>query len=266
MDAPLVDCHFHLYTPDMPLTATAWHHPASDATAEQFVEVMDTHGVGFGVIAAASLNGAYHDYTIRALRRYPRFRATINALPEMTFYEMERMKAEGVVGIRFVLSRWPTMPDLESPEYKRLLRRAADLDWHVHVLDNSPRLPGTIAAIEQYGVRLVIDHLGKPDPVAGVNCPGFKAVLASIERGRTWAKLSGGFRQTSPDAARDYAHALIRVAGGERLVWGSDWPFAAFEDKVTYADTLAAFRDWVPDPLLRAQIGGDTPMRLYFRD
>ena len=134
------------------------------------------------------------------------------------------------------------------------------------MLDNSPRLPPTIAAMENAGVKLVIDHLGKPDPVAGVNCPGFKAVLASIERGRTWAKLSGGFRMASKEAAREYAHALIRVAGGERLMFASDWPFAAFEDRVTYADTIAAFHDWVPDPLLRAQIGGDTPMRLYFRD
>ncbi|NKC31247.1 amidohydrolase family protein [Falsiroseomonas selenitidurans] len=266
IDAPLVDTHFHLYTADMPLIGTAWHHPPADATTEDFIATMDAHGVGFGVIAAASLNGSYHDYTLRALRRHRRFRATINALPELDFHTLERMKAEGVVGMRFVLSRAPAMPDLRSPEYRRLLKRAADLDWHVQLLDNSPRLPATIETLEGYGVRLVIDHLGKPDPVAGVNCPGFRAVLAAVERGRTWVKLSAGFRMASPEAARGYAQALVRVAGGARLLWGSDWPFAAFEDRVTYADTLAAFHDWVPDPLLRAQIGGDTPMRLYFRD
>jgi predicted TIM-barrel fold metal-dependent hydrolase len=266
IDAPLVDTHFHLYTTDMPLIGTAWHHPPADATAPQFRAVMDQHGIGFGVVAAASLHGPYNDYVIRALRQHRCLRATINASPGLDFHTMERMQAEGVVGIRLVLSRATELPDLTSPDYRRLLRRAADLGWHVHVLDNSPRLPGSIAAIEASGARLVIDHLGKPDPAAGVNCPGFKAVLAAIDRGRTWVKLSAGFRQASPAAARDYARALLRVAGGERLLWGSDWPFAAFEDRVTYADTLAAFRDWVPDPLLRAQIGGDTPMRLYFRD
>jgi predicted TIM-barrel fold metal-dependent hydrolase len=35
---------------------------------------------------------------------------------------------------------------------------------------------------------------------------------------------------------------------------------------VTYADTLAALEDWVPDAALRRQITGDTPMRLYFAD
>jgi predicted TIM-barrel fold metal-dependent hydrolase len=35
---------------------------------------------------------------------------------------------------------------------------------------------------------------------------------------------------------------------------------------VTYADTLAALRDWVPDATRRRQITGDTPMRLYFAE
>jgi predicted TIM-barrel fold metal-dependent hydrolase len=61
-----------------------------------------------------------------------------------------------------------------------------------------------------------------------------------------------------------YASELVRVAGGERLVWGSDWPFAAYESKVTYADTIAALRHWVPNARLRRQIGGETPLRLYF--
>ena len=43
-DTPLVDTHFHVYTTDMPLTSWAWHHPPEDASAEQFVEVMDRHG------------------------------------------------------------------------------------------------------------------------------------------------------------------------------------------------------------------------------
>jgi predicted TIM-barrel fold metal-dependent hydrolase len=35
---------------------------------------------------------------------------------------------------------------------------------------------------------------------------------------------------------------------------------------VTYADTIAALQEWVPDAALRGQITGDTPMRLYFAE
>ena len=104
------------------------------------------------------------------------------------------------------------------------------------------------------GVKLVIDHFGKPDEQLGVNCPGFKALLAAVERGRTWVKMSAGFRMPSREAARGYARALLRVSGGERLMWGSDWPFAAFEDKATYAQAVADLHDWVPDAATRRLI------------
>jgi predicted TIM-barrel fold metal-dependent hydrolase len=263
-DTPLVDTHFHLYTRDMPITDWAWHHPPEDASAERFLSVMDAHGVGFGVVAAASLYGDYNDYTIRSCRAHPRLRGTVFVRPETEMYVLERMKQDGIVGIRLFFRRVPNPPDLRSAEYRLLLRRVRDLDWHVHTLVESPDLPPIIEAVEAAGVKLVIDHMGKPDPAKGVNCPGFKAMLAAVERGRTWVKLSGGFRAPSPEAARAYARELVKFAGGERLMWGSDWPFAAFEDRVTYADTIAALRDWVPEEAVRRQITGETPMRLYF--
>jgi predicted TIM-barrel fold metal-dependent hydrolase len=263
-DTPLVDTHFHLYTRDMPITDWAWHHPPEDASAERFLSVMDQHGVGFGVVAAASLYGDYNDYTIHSMRRHPRLRGTAFVRPDTDMYTLERMKADGIVGIRLFFRRVPNPPDLRSTEYRLLLRRVRDLDWHVHTLVASPSLPPIIEAMEQAGVKLVIDHMGKPDPVLGENCPGFKAMLAAIERGRTWVKLSGGFREASPDAVRANARALVRVGGGERLMWASDWPFAAFEDKVTYAQTIAHLRDWVPDAATRRQVSVDTPMKFYF--
>jgi predicted TIM-barrel fold metal-dependent hydrolase len=263
-DAPLVDAHFHLYTKDMPLTPWAWHHPPEDASAEQFIALMDQHGIGFGVVAAASLHGQYNDYVIRSMRRHPRLRGTAFVRPETDMYTLERMKADGMVGIRLFFRRVPDPPDLRSPEYRLLLRRVRDLDWHVHTLATGDALPEVIRATEEAGVKLVIDHFGKPDERLGVNCPGFKAILAAVERGRTWVKLSGGFRMPSPEAARSYARALLDVSGGERLVWGSDWPFAAFEGQVSYGQTIADLHDWVPDAATRRLITADTPMRLYF--
>jgi predicted TIM-barrel fold metal-dependent hydrolase len=110
----------------------------------------------------------------------------------------------------------------------------------------------------------VVDHLGHLDTPEGVNGEGFKSILAAVEHGRTWVKLSGGFRFKPPSAAAQYAEALLRHVGPERLVWGSDWPFAAHEDRVTYAGTVATLHEWVRDPAVRRRIGGETPLRLYF--
>jgi predicted TIM-barrel fold metal-dependent hydrolase len=144
-----------------------------------------------------------------------------------------------------------------------LLRRVADLDWHVHLTDRPHRLAATIAAVEQSGAKLVLDHMGLDMP-DGVNGGAFKSILAAVERGRTWVKLSGGFRFHAPSTAAAYAATLLRVAGGERLLWGSDWPFAAYEQAVSYAETLATLHQWVPDAGVRRQIGAETPLRLYF--
>lgn len=264
VEPPLVDTHAHIYTTSMPLSGTAWHRPPHDATIEQYLATLDEHGVRFAVLAAASIFGDYNDYTIAALRLHQRLRGTVIVRPDTDRYVLERMKADGVVGIRLQWRNVADTPDLTTPEYRRLLRRVADLDWHVHIHDDAPRLPRPLAALEAAGVKIVVDHFGRADPARGIACEGFQAVLRSVERGRTWVKLSAGFRLESPLAPVSYARELLKSAGPERLFWGSDWPFAAFESKVKYQDTIAGLTAWVPDPVARRRIGGETALSFYF--
>ena len=135
-DGPLVDTHAHAYTLDMPLSPTAWHRPPHDAPIEDYIKQLDAHGITHAVLAGASIYGDYNDYQIAALRRYPRLRGTVIVNPSIDRYILEMMKADGVVGVRFQRRNVDSPPDLSSPEYKLLLRRIADLDWHVHMLEN----------------------------------------------------------------------------------------------------------------------------------
>ena len=208
----------------MPLEGDAWHSPPEDASIERMIRTLDENGVLFGVMSAASLFGDYNDYTRLAMRRHKRLRGTAIVHPRTDIRILEQMREEGFVGIRFQWRYLKELPDLKSPEYRLLLRRVGDLGWHVHLHDNSPRLAPAIEAIEAAGVPLVIDHFGRPDPNLGVNCPGFRALLAAIDRGNTWVKLSAGFRMEPPSLAKTYAAELLKVAGGERLFWGSDSP------------------------------------------
>jgi len=114
------------------------------------------------------------------------------------------------------------------------------------------------------GVKLVIDHFGHPQRGKGAACEGFQAMMRAVDNGRTWVKLSAGYRLESPQVAQDCARALLARVGPERLLWGSDWPFAAFEDSMRYETAIASFRLWVPDANMRRIISGETPFRLYF--
>jgi predicted TIM-barrel fold metal-dependent hydrolase len=176
---------------------------------------------------------------------------------------MRMMKDDGVVGVRFQWRHVKGIPDITTPEYAKFFRRVRDLDWHVHINQEADRLAAPVATLQAAGVKLVIDHFGHPQK-GGVNCPGFQDVLRAVENGRTWVKLSAGYRLESPQVAQDCARALLSNYGPERLLWGSDWPFAGFESSMRYEHAIASFRQWIPDANVRRTISGETALRLYF--
>jgi predicted TIM-barrel fold metal-dependent hydrolase len=261
-DTPVVDCHVHVFKVDMPLVGNPRHRPTYSFTGEQLTATLDKHGVPLAVIAAASPWGEYNDYIIETLRRYPRLRGTVILPPSTDRYTLEAMQRDGVVGVRLPFINMKEVPDVTTPDYKRFLRRLADLDWHVHPHIEGEKLPQLLPGLEASGVKIVIDHIGRPDPATGIESEGFRAMLRSIGKGRTWVKLSAAYRQAP--AAADWARALVSRAGPERLVWASDCPFVGEEARVQYQQTIDWLNACVPDAAVRRKIYCDTPLRLYF--
>ena len=274
-DIPIVDTHAHIFLDSMPLSRTAWARPNYAFTAEQYLQVLDAHGVHFGVIAGISIYGLYNDYMLEQLRKHRRLRGTVNILPSTERYILERMKEDGVVGARLQLTRRKELPDVGDEEHQLLLRRLADLDMHVQVVVEGPLWPEVLPKLEASGVKIVIDHFGHANPTEGVNCPGFQAILRSAEKGRTWVKLSGAYRLTWAPAgqphrdpstrplAYELAQSLLRNVGPERLLWGSDCPFVGHESHVSFQDALDELAQWVPDAATRRKLS-DTALKLYF--
>ena len=102
-----------------------------------------------------------------------------------------------------------------------------------------------------------------PKRQAAANSEGFLAVLRAVERGKTWVKISGGFRIEPDGYAATIASKLLRHVGPQRLMWGSDWPFAAFEDRMSYWKAIADYRGYVPDASIRRSIDR-TALAFYF--
>jgi len=260
---PLVDTHAHVFNRRMPLSATAWNRPAYDFTAEHLVATLDAHQIPFGVIGAASLFDDYSDFTLEALDKYKRLRATVIVDPEVSRATLADMQARGVRGIRFVWNRTKDLPDLSSPAYARLLTRVADLGLHVQIYLDAARLPPVLDRLNTFELDIAVDHFGDPDTAQGLNCPGFQAVLRSIQKGRTWVRLSSPYRMKNPDAAPLYVEALLAEAGTGRLMWGSDAPFVAYEKRISYKEELRQFLRWIPDPQRRTEIS-HTALKFYF--
>lgn len=244
---PLVDTHAHIYLTNQPLVAGATHRPRRAFTTEDYLRTLDEHGVLAGVIAAPSFLGSYNDYTLDALRRHRRLRATAIVEPGIDIYSLKAMDADGIIGIRFSLRDYAELPDLRSSEYQRLLRRIADLDWHVHLYAEGERIAALAPVLIEAGVKLVIDHFGNPTPALGEASPGFQAALRAVQSGRGWVKISAPYRSPGCDHSA-LTTKLLAEAGTERLLFGSDWPFVGHEDKVTYRETVDWFERFVPDP------------------
>ena len=258
---PLVDTHAHIYPRNTPLIEGATHQPIRDVTPEEYTGTLDEHGVLLGVHAAASFMGPYNDYTLAALARYPRLRATAIVDPSIGLHELRAMDAAGIVGIRFSLRSYKGTPDLASIDYQRLFRRIADLDWHVHLYAEGERIAALTDQLLAGEVKIVIDHYGNPTADKGENSPGFQAALRAIGSGRGWVKVSAPYRSVGCDHAA-LAARLLAEGGPEHVLWGSDWPFVGHETQITYKQMVEAFERAVPDAAVRERIGR-TAARLY---
>ena len=258
--APAVDTHAHVFRKDLPMAPGGLHTPSHDFELDEYEAILDAHGVRCAVIAAPSFLGTYNDYTLAAIRGRPRFKTTVILPPTTDPYILKVMDADRATGVRLSLRGQKVLPDLTSYEWALFLRRLADLDWHVHLHIEGQRLPAVLPTLQAAPVKLVIDHFGRPDPVLGAESEGFKALLRAFETGRTWVKLSGGFRIACDPAP--LARKLLETGGPTRLVWGSDCPFTDFADKVSYRTVLDQYAAWVPREEDRAAIDAAS-RRLY---
>ena len=96
--------------------------------------------------------------------------------------------------------------------------------------------------LERSGVRVHVDHCGRPDPGAGLGAAGFRELLRWGASGRAVVKLSGCVKVSQePYPHRDllpYVRALVDAFGPDRCVWGSDWPFLRMPERVDYGPLL----------------------------
>ena len=260
--APLVDTHAHIFMQDFPLVDNPVRTPDYDFPIAKYLATLDQHGVQFAVLSAGSLWGDYNDAVIEATRSNPRLRGTVLVQPSIERYVMDRMKDDGIVGVRLSPIGIKPPPDYDNFEHRRLLRRISDLNWHVHIHVEGERLPHVLPLLERSGARVVLDHLGRIDPKLGVDSDGFRALVAAIERGRTWLKLSAPYRTGA--LAPVLVKELLHRVGPDRLLWGSDCPFTGFEDKTSYQASIDWLLDCVPNESDRRKLFGENALKLCF--
>jgi predicted TIM-barrel fold metal-dependent hydrolase len=262
----IVDCHAHVLRRDAPLAPDRHSTPKRDCTVEEYLSVLDAHGVSRGILTAPSFYGTDNSLLLDALDRADgRLRGTVIVAPAIDRDALEEFGRRGVVGIRLNWLRRAPLPDATSADYQRLFATVRAMGWHVEIYLEGHLLAGVLSTIRASGARVVVDHFGSPDPDRGVACPGFQEVLKGVRAGDTWVKLSAPYRQGRADGGnvQHYVDALLDAGGPRQLLWASDWPFVSHEDDVTYRRCVEWLVEWVPDEATRRIILAETPAALF---
>ena len=262
-----VDSHAHIFRRDLPLADARRYAPNYDATPEDYIKVLDSHGIACGVLVQPSFLGIDNSYMEAALTRYPsRFRGIGVVPPHVSAEELRRLDSVGVVGVRLNLIGAPD-PQLDVEPWPEFIRQVAKLNWQIEIQAEARRWPNLLPGLLNSGVNVVADHFGRPDPKLGVADPGFRYLLEAGRTRKLWVKLSGSYRngdaESAPHLAKSAALLLRESLGIERLMWGSDWPHTQFEAATSYGRMHAALIDWLPDAADRQAVMADTPAALF---
>jgi L-fuconolactonase len=135
-------------------------------------------------------------------------------------------------------------------------------------LDLDPSLLCIPRIAERFGgLRMVIDHLGRPSLAPAPFDSWARALETAAQSPNVFGKLSGLITdaptQWKAATFQPYARQALAVFGPQRLMYGSDWP--SYLPAGTWKEALAAFTQAVGAQSLetREQLLGGSACRFY---
>ena len=265
--AGAIDCHFHTYDKNYPVTKGATLLP-DDALPDDYRALQRRIGTTRGVIIQPSTYGTDNRLQIASRQALgaDNFRVMAVVAENISEAELRRLDEQGVRGVRFNLG-FPGVLTIES--LKPLAPRLADLGWHCQINMRPKQIEDNADLLASLPGRLVFDHLAQVPQPAGLESAPYKIIRGLLDRGKTWVKLSGPYvssKQGAPDYAEAGAVAAAYVkAAPERLVWGSDWPHPSEpkERKPDDARLFDLFAQCAGDDVAFKRILVDNPAELY---
>ncbi|MFJ3487713.1 amidohydrolase family protein [Pseudomonas sp. NPDC090202] len=263
-----IDGHAHVFSRELDLTSARRYSPDYDATLAMYRDNLQHHGLSHGVLVQPSFLGTDNSYLLNALQQAPQqLRGVVVVERGISRAELDDMDRLGVVGIRLNLMG-KALPDFSEPEWASLFRHIAELDWHVELHRHVADLPGVIRGLLPFGVKIVIDHFGRPDARLGLDQPGFREMLELACGGQLWMKVSGIYRlegnaQENLDFARAAMPLLLDSFGAQRLVWGSDWPHTQHEERVSYTSVVEQLQALGCSPQVMRSLLIEAPQVLF---
>src|SRR5205823_5503912 len=149
-------------------------------------------------------------------------------------------------GVRHQVHDEPDERWLVRDDVLRGLRSVRDADLAYDLLVRARELPAALAAARAVdGLRLVIDHLGKPPIRSGESAEWAERLAPFAHLANVSCKISGmvteaDWRAWRPEQLSPYVERVWEWFGDRRCLFGSDWPVCLLA--ASYQEVLAACR------------------------
>ncbi|MEP3277518.1 MAG: amidohydrolase family protein [Stappiaceae bacterium] len=237
------DCHAHVYE-SLRAIADARYLPSAPAPLSKWLELQQQQSIKGGVIVQVSFLGTDNSELCSALAKLNRKRfvgVAVVAL-DVSDEELEQLISSGVRGVRWNFVHGKEVPDLTSKLVQSFLAKLRQLDLHLEIHLEGPRLAPLLAQLTDQGVPIVVDHFGLPsDPNPNVD-PIVMATKDLEDTSLLYFKFSAHYR--SPFDLNEHAHVLLSKLGEQHVVWGSDWPHTQHETNVDFAFVRSLSGEW----------------------
>ena len=266
-----IDTHVHVFEPGYPLSPARGYTPPHSTRAD-LKHLHATLGIERVVFTQPSIYGIDNSAILDAMaalnRETPdRARAVIAVDLNITQEDISKLDKAGVRGVRLNTDNKGGMP-IAFSDIPELTARIRPFGWHLEFLFPGKDILELVPLFRTIEVPISIAHFGYQPASAGVQAPGFQALLELVRDGNTWVKISGANRVSRGDLppyddVAPMAHALIE-AGPGRVMWGTDWPHPnKYVVNPNDGDLVDAFGEWVSDERQRHHIMVDTPAAFY---
>lgn len=261
--ARIVDCHFHVFGDirQFPIQPTASYTPRISSLAEH-TSTFGLRGMTRRVIVAASCYGTDNSCHLAALAEEgEQGRAVVSINNAISDAQLTAMTKAGARGARFNTISSGAMG------YPELFANAARMraqGWHAELYTTAEKLGPVFDQLMATGLDIVVAHYAELEPADGLNQPAVRMMDRLLESGRGWLKLSAPYRvSTAPGYAdlEPYAKHFLEVRG-DRMVWGSDWSYIHYEDKLKNWDPMQPLAGWMT-PAQAQAVYWDNPAQLY---
>lgn len=238
----LIDTHLEVWSFKFP-----FHHPergsnlkvAVEAPIENQVEQMRDFGLRYAVLINPRFYGWDNSYIAHSLKSYPKLFVAHGLINPEDPNVAERLrywvKEHGFQGMRFSPIYHPKATWLNSKEHYPLWREAEKLN----AVFNYYILPHQMPMLEEMagrfpGVKIIIDHAGKPDLKSKDCWPEFRKMFALKKHPQVWISNSEPYEMSEIkkypyEDTLPFYKAIYEEFGGRQLVWGTGYPQPRWE-------------------------------------